>query len=249
MAYNILTSRFSFVQFDETDDIIDCEFTTQEMCLPVFDVNDVWFQFVIEADTEAESDDLCPIDGSEPVTLGLVENCGDGYLVEFIEKPTRYRISPTKVLYVWQQGLPAFFNYIDIGMCFRIMVSMPAINEQTFCSNCFQRIFDDCHTTVLQYSNDENAFGFNYCAGEDTGADAAECEPTIIEFTNQATMTIPWTAFLQAKHGITPDVQVWTYDTNGELVAGGLRVALDTFPPTEIRIDFGGVNSGFVKIM
>lgn len=248
MPYSVSTSRFSFLQFDETDSIVDCEFTTQEMCLPVYDVNDVWFQFVIEGDTEDEIDLLCS-QTTEAITLGLVENCGDGYLVQFIEKPTRYRISPTKILYVWQQGLPAFFNYIEVGMCFHIMISMPAINEQTFCSNCFQRIFDDCHTTVLQYSNDENAFGFNYCAGEDTGQDAAECEPTIIEFTNLATLTIPWTAFLQAKHGIAPDVQVWTYDENSELVAMGQRVALDAFPPTEIRIDFGGVSSGFIKIM
>lgn len=248
MPYRIITSRFSFIQFDDTDSITDCEFTTQEMCLPVFDENDAWFQFIIESDTEVESEALCEV-AVEPVTLGLVENCGDGYLVEFVEKPSRYRISPTRVLYVWQQGLPAFFNYIDVGMCFRIMVSMPSINDQTWCSNCLQRIFDDCHTTVLEYSNNENAFDFNYCAGEDLGQDSAECEPTIIEFTNQATMTIPWTAFLQDKYGIAPNVQVWTYDETGELVAMGQRVALDALPPTEIRIDFGGVSSGFVKIM
>lgn len=247
MAYRLTTSRFSFVQFDETDSIVDCEFTTQEQCLPVFDVNDAWFQFIIEADTEVESDALCP-QGDEPVTLGLVENCGDGYLVEFVEKPTRYRISPLKVLYVWQQGLPAFFNYIDVGMCFHIMVTMPSINDQSWCSNCFQRIFDDCHTSVLEYSNDENAFDFNYCAGEDIGADAAECEPTIIEFTNQATLVIPWTAFFQDKYGEVPNVQVWVYD-GGELVAIGNRVALDDLPPTELRFDFGGVSSGFIKIM
>lgn len=248
MAYRIITSRFSFVQFEETDTITDCEFTPQQMCLPVYDENDVWFQFIIEADTEAESDDLCII-GQEPITLGIVENCGDGYLLQFSQKPTRYRISPTRVLYVWQQGLPNFTSAIRISECFRVMVSMPAINDQSWCSNCFQRIFDSCHTSVIEYSNNENAFDFNYCAGEDLGQDAAECEPTIIEFTNQATLTIPWTAFLQAKYGVTPNVQVWTYDTNGELVVMGQRVALDAFPPTEIRIDFGGVSSGFVKIM
>lgn len=248
MPYRITTSRFSFVQFDDTDNIVDCEFTTQKMCLPVFDVNDVWFQFIIESDTEEESDALCEI-GTEPITIGLVENCGDGYLVEFAEKPTRYRISPTKVLYVWQQGLPNFFNYIRVGQCFHIMVSKPSIDDQTFCSNCFNRISGDCHTSVLEYSNDENAFGFNYCAGEDTGQDEAECEPTIIEFTNQANLTIPWTAFLQAKYGIAPNIQVWTYDENGELVAMGQRVEMDAIPPTEIRIDFGGVSSGFIKIM
>lgn len=248
MPYRISTSRFSFVQFDETDDIVDCEFSTTDMCLPVYDVNDHWFQWKIVSDTEDESDALCEL-GSEPVTVGLVKNCGDGYAVEFVEKPSRYRVGPTTVLYVWQQGFPNFFNYIAIGECFRVMISMPTIDPITWCSNCFQRIYNDCHTTVLEYGNRENAFDFNYCAGEDTGQDAAECEPTIIEFTNQATMTIPWTAFLQAKYGLAPDVQVWIYDENGELVAAGLRVALDQYPPTEVRIDFGGVSSGFVKIM
>jgi hypothetical protein len=248
MPYRIVTSEFSFVQFNETDEIVDCEFTTEEMCLPVFDVNDVWFQFIIESDTEEESNALCVLGADEPIALGLVEACGDPYKIQFVEKPTRYRVSPTRVLYVWEQGLPNFFNYIEVGQCFHIMVSKPTIDDQTFCSNCFQRIFEDCHTTVLEYTNEENAFGFNYCAGEDLGQDVAECEPTIIEFTNQTNLTIPWTAWLQAKYGITPNIQAWILD-NGELVAAGIRIALDSLPPTEIRLDFGGLASGFVKIM
>lgn len=249
MSYSISTSHFSFVQFEETDQIVDCEYTTQEMCLPVYNDDDVWFQFVITADTEEESGALCE-PGVEPITLGLVENCGDGYLIEFSEKPTRYRISPLKILYVWQQGLPNFQSVIDeVDMCFHIMISMPEINDQTFCSNCFQRIGESCHTSVIEYSNEENSFDFNYCAGEDLGNDSAECEPTIIQFTNQATMTIPWTAFLQARYGSTPNVQIWTYNNNGELEIPGISVRLDAYPPTELRIDFGGNNSGIIKIM
>lgn len=248
MAYHISTSRFSFIQFEETDIITDCEFRPASMCLPVYDIDDTWFQFVIIADTEPESEALCVI-GDEPITLGLIENCGDGYLLEFVEKPTRYRISPLKVLYVWEQGLPNFTSVIDVGMCFRIMISMPTINDQTWCSNCHQRIFEACHTSVLEYTNNENAFDFNYCAGDDLGNDAAECEPTIIEFTNQATLTLPWTAFLQNKHGITPNVQVWTYNLDGDLELPGIVVKMDALPPTELRFDFGGISSGFIKIM
>src|SRR5262245_4274511 len=118
MPYRILTSEFSFVQFDDTDEIVDCEFTTQSMCLPVFDINDAWFQWVIESDTEEESEALCII-SDEPIIVGLVAECGDPYTVEFVEKPTRYRVSATRVLYVWEQGLPDFFNYFDPGECFR----------------------------------------------------------------------------------------------------------------------------------
>jgi len=248
MPYSISTSIFSFVQFDETDTLLDCEITPKQMCLPAYDQDDAWFQFKIVADTDDESDLLCPVSGPEPITLGIVENCGDGYLLQFAEKPTRYRIDSKTILYVWQQGLPNFESVIKVGECFRIMVSMPNINAQTWCSNCFQRIFDSCHTSVIEYSNEENAFDFNYCAGGDTNNTDADCSPTIIEFTNQATMSIPWTAFLQAKYGNTPNVQVWIRDTNGELVAAGLRVALDTYPPTELRFDFGGVSSGVIKI-
>src|SRR5687768_3029293 len=101
MAYHISTSRFSFIQFEETDIITDCEFRPVGMCLTVYDIDDTWFQFKITADTEEESDALCEI-SNEPVTLGIVENCGDGYLLEFVEKPTRYRVSPLTVLYVWE---------------------------------------------------------------------------------------------------------------------------------------------------
>lgn len=247
MPYSISTSEFSFIQFNETDQIESCEFPDAEMCLPAFDDDDAWFQFVLTGQTEEEADALCA--GTEPVTVGIVENCDDGYLLQFIQKPVRYRISPTKVLYYWPHGLPNFRNVINVGECFHIKIAMAVINDQTFCSNCFQRISDDCHTTVLQYSNNENAFGFNYCASADVSQGAAECDPTIIEFTLQATMVIPWTAFLEAKYGTTPNVQVWVYDENNELVKIGMRVALDAYPPTEIRLDFGGVSSGIIKIM
>lgn len=218
------------------------------MCLPIYDSDDAWFQFIITADTEEESELLCPI-GNEPIALGIVENCGDGYLLEFSEKPTRYRISPTKVLYVWQQGLPNFNSVINIGMCFHLMVTMGDVSGQSFCTNCFQRIFDSCHTSVIEYSNEENAFDFNYCAGEDTNNIDADCDPTIIEFGPVATLNIPWTAFLQAKHGSTPNIQGWLYNEEGELVAAGFVIKLDAYPPTELRFDFGGTSSGIIKIM
>lgn len=248
MPYSIQTSRFSFVQFEETDTITDCEIRPQNMCLPTYDDDDVWFQFKIVSNTPEESELLCPLNSPEPITIGIVENCGDGYLLQFTEKPTRYRVNATTVLYIWQEGLPNFGSVINNGECFHIMISMPSISDQTWCSNCFQKIYDTCHTSVIEYSNNENAFDFNYCAG-DSGADQEDCEPLIIEFTNVPTLTMPWTAFLQARYGVMPNVQVWVRDENGELVVPGIRVAVDQYPPTELRFDFGGVSSGIIKIM
>jgi len=245
MPYAISTSQFSFIQFNEIDAVEACNFTDADMCLPAYDEDDVWFQFVITADTQEEIDALC--NDIDLISLGLVESCFDGFLLEFAQKPSRYRLSANKILYVWQHGLPGFKDVLEVGKCFHIKIELA---DQSFCSNCFQRIGNDCHTSVLQYGNDDNAFGFNYCAGADAAQDAdQDCEPTELVFTNQATMTIPWTAFLQAKYGNTPNIQAWILDTNGELVAAGIRIALDGYPPTEIRIDFGGVSSGVVKIM
>lgn len=213
------------------------------MCLPVLLPDDVWFQFVIMATTEEEADALCSQD-TQPVTVGSVVACSDA-LTPFSGNLMRYRISATQVLYAWQDGITTL-ETIDIGQCFRIGVE---VLEQFFCSNCFQRILEDCHTSVIQYGSTDNSFGFNYCAStnSDETGDAA-CEPLILEFSNQTNMVIPWTAYLQGLYGDTPSVQVWIYD-GGELVAAGIRVAYDTYPPTELRMDFGGTASGVVKIM
>lgn len=245
MSYRITTSRFSFIQFSELDTIEACNWQTTDMCLPVFADSDLWFQWVIQGDTEEETDVLCDIDNGL-IDIGIVKNCSDNFLVEFSQKATRYRISPTQILYVWQHGLPGFTNALAFGDCAHIKINLFA---QSFCSNCFQRIADDCHTSVLEYGGDENQFGFNYCASNEgiVGSDVATCEPTIIQFTNQATMTIPWTAFLQAKYGSAPNIAAWIND-GGELVQAGIRIAYDGFPVNFIKIDFGGPASGLIKI-
>lgn len=244
MAYQISTSRFSFIQFAESDQIESCGFTDTDMCLPIYESGDLKFQWYITADTQEEADALCDLDAAS-VSVGIVQACSDGFLIEFAQKPQRYRISDTQLLYVWNHGVPGFSTQIEIGECFHIKIE---ILLQSFCSNCLQRIKETCYTTVVEYYNDDNAFEFAYCAsGEGVGEVTDDCQPTIIQFTNQANMVIPWTASLNAKYGSAPNVQVWVND-GGELVQAGLRVAYDAFPLTEIRIDFGGTSSGIVKI-
>lgn len=243
MAYLISVSQFSFVQFNELDTITACNWPDTDMCLPVFAINDVWFQFVITATTEEEADLLCTQSGS-PVIVGHVQECSDA-LTPFTGTITRYRISATKVLYYWSHGITTL-NTLDIGECFRIGVE---VFDQFFCSNCFQRIAADCHTSVVEYYNEQdNAFEFQYCAGEAAGDDdQGTCEPLLIEFTNQSTMSINWTAYLENLYGTTPNVTVWTYD-GSELIQAGQVVKYDTYPPTQILIDLGGSQSGILKI-
>lgn len=50
---------------------------------------------------------------------------------------------------------------VAIDECFKYCILDDAKNVIA-CSNVFKRIFEDCYTTVVEYWNDENAFGFKY---------------------------------------------------------------------------------------
>jgi hypothetical protein len=205
----------------------------------------VWFQLVVTADTEEEADALCDLDNSL-IEVSIVDGCDGATYKVFDEQPERYRIGPTQVLYNWQHGLPGFASVVTAGDCFNIRVQVGEVNSA--CSNCLQRIVDGCHTSVLEYGNEENAFGFNYCNSEGEADANDPCDPTFIQFVDASTMVIPYTASLQAQYGTVPTIKVWIYDTNGELVNMSVRQAFDTYPPTELRFDFGGPATGVIKI-
>ena len=218
-------------------------------CLPVLEDADVNFQFVIQADSEGEADVLCDLNNDE-LTIGLAASCISNLLITFSDKTVRSRISPTQVLYNWSNGFKNFATVFSDRQCFfiRIKVSQYGTNYD-WCSNCFVRITDGCFTSVVDYTGDDNQFGFDYCGGQAVGDDTAACEPTIIVFTGQATLSIPYTAQLQAMYGNVPTVTLWQNDPiTGDLVDVGIRVAFDSFPPTMIKIDNGGPASGIVKI-
>lgn len=247
MAITLSAPQFSFVQFSESNAVTSCNYRDINLCLPVYESTDVSFQFIAVTDTEEEADGLCDL-ANDKVKIGIVEDCSDGFLVEFTDKPQRFRIAPKQVLYNWTNGLPAFDSKIEVGECF--MVKIVIDETYSFCSNCFQRIGDPCHTSVVEYGNDENGFGFNYCNSAEEDVDSAvDCEPTIIQFTNEEYLVIPYTTSMQAKYGNMPSVQVWIYDENNELVDMGIRVAFDSYPPTELRFNFGGSASGVIKIL
>ncbi len=246
MAITITNSTHSFVRFDQAAPAYDCIWGSIDFCLPVYDQSDVQFQWVIVG-TEAEIDELCTQDASE-VVVSLVAECGGADLITFANKPQRFRLSPTQALYNWEHGFPNFTSEIEINQCFKVQIKYGAIE---FCSNCFERIADDCYTSVIEYGNEGDAFGFKYCYAGNAEADPPgllTCEPTIVSFINQATVSIPYTASLQDMYGIFPTVQVWVYDGMGQLINMGITVAFDTFPPTIINIDLGGVSTGIVVI-
>lgn len=248
MAISIVNLPNSFVRFSEDpgpDNV--CGWDDLQFNLPVYAQDDVSFQVVVNASTQAEADALCEIDGSE-VAVSLVDACNtDPGLIDFAEKPTRFRLSPTQLLYNWQHGFPGWPGPIEDRECFRVRI---LLNNQPFCSNNFERITDPCFTSVVEFGNDEDAFGFKYCYGGAVSApdEASDCEPTIIQFINQSTLTIPYTALLESKYGQVPTVQAWIYDNNNELANMGINAKFDAFPPTQLLFDFGGPATGIIVI-
>lgn len=251
MALNIKTSKYSFIQFASSDTITACGTDGIMLCLPVYDRDDIAFQFVLEADTTEEADALCDR-LNESISLGIKLNCGDSNFSTFAQKPERFRISERQVLYNWQHGMDGFES-VDIGDCFYISVlattnSYPLVT-QTFCSNCLQKISSDCHTSVIEYGNDEDAFDFNYCNSATTDDDAGiDCSPQFIQFTNVPTLVIPYTASMAAKYGSMPSVTTWIYAPDGSLQSMGIEATFDTYPVTKIMLNFGGNASGVVRI-
>lgn len=242
----INTPDNSFVRFDGENTVTHCIHGSFTQCLPVFAEADVAFQFVVEADTIEEANALCSPYNSN-LQIGLVRDCEqEAFDVEFAELPDRYRISDLQVLYNWPHGFPGMLAEYAVGECFYIRV---VVEETTACSNCFERIGDDCFSSVVEYGNDENFAGFNYCnsGGIDT-PDGETCEPTVIEFTNVTSLSIPYITSMQDKYGPVPTVQVWIYDGSGDLVNMGVVATFDAMPPTVINIDTGGLASGIVVI-
>lgn len=240
----IVTPSNSFVRFDGENSVNHCIWGENKLCLPVYAESDIAFQFVAQAATTEEADALCMAYASG-IQMGIVLDCDqEGFTVEFTEEPDRFRISDLQVLYNWTHGVPGMIGAIQNGDCFYIRV---IVGDVTGCSNCFQRIPEDCFTSVVEYGNDENFAGFNYCNAGAVDADTATCEPTIITFTNQATLVVPYTTSLQDKYGPVPTIQVWIY-VDGELMNVGITATFDAMPPNSISFDFGGVSSGIIVI-
>lgn len=252
MALTIINSPHSFVRFGEPDSFEHCIFGTVQYKIPVFSQDDVNFQFIVQTDTEAEADALCSVDSSE-IDMELVPDCNNmEVLLSLPEKPSRFRLSATQVLYNWQHGFTGWPGPIQDKECFKIKVTISTNYGQLIsCSNFFQRITDDCYTSVIEYGNDEDAFGFKYCTGgaiDDGGDTPADCSPTVVTFFNESTLSIPYTAQLQDKYGLVPSIQVWIYDDQGQLVNMGITATFDAIPPTVLNFDFGGNASGIIVI-
>jgi hypothetical protein len=73
------------------------------------------------------------------------------------------------------------------------------------------------------------------------------CIPVIVPFTNAGTLVIPYSLGMRNAYGDIPTVMVYHFD-GAELIKAAVRVTFINNPATEIRIDNGGLASGYVRI-
>lgn len=72
------------------------------------------------------------------------------------------------------------------------------------------------------------------------------CEPFILNFANVPSSVINYTAAMQAMYGPRPNVQV--YFKEGDEYALSDDMNQVTFDGVNIYADYGGSNTGFVKV-
>lgn len=75
------------------------------------------------------------------------------------------------------------------------------------------------------------------------------CDPFIVPFFNKSSTAIGYGPSLRTKFGLAPNVSVSYWDGTQYVNAGIMtQIKFNTFPVTQILVDHGGPNTGFVKI-
>jgi len=190
MAYRIISPEFSFVRF--SDQHLDDANWLESMLpgaelgfiLPANHPNDFAYQFIVEADTEAEIDDVCNSNGGPAGAASMVVYPG-GALPETISLSewntitgtytadeviagmggSRIRISATQVFfYVPSIPLPTD-GTIGCGDCFQLIFAPNNIFDYGFfVSNVFNYQCDNTdYTSVIDYYSELDEAGFLYC--------------------------------------------------------------------------------------
>lgn len=72
------------------------------------------------------------------------------------------------------------------------------------------------------------------------------CDPIISPFSGQSSITIEYGAIRQEQYGSRPNVQVYIYDGTDYVLSDDMNEI--RFADDQITVDFGGIQSGFVKV-
>jgi hypothetical protein len=169
-TFNIISPKYSFVNFNPANSTANCCIGENEVCLPVCAETDLIFQFDITTANIQDANDLMNNSVSDiqllllDVNGNLVHNwtATDNLLFE------RYRTSATQVTYLWRNPLLGLIGLIQYNQCFSFKIyASTSINSnietKAAFSNCFILKSNDCFTSVLDYANNENYADFEYC--------------------------------------------------------------------------------------
>lgn len=167
MPLTIINNPNSFVQFGAADSFTHCVFGEVRQCLPVYDSGDLSFQILVDAGNSSDAALLCEL-GGDAVLLEIMRDCDDAVPVATAgDVFETVRIGATVIAFNFHFPLPGFPYSLKDGECFYLRASIdasPFLLEA--CSNCMQRITNDCFTSVIKYRCDEDAFGFVYCGAD-----------------------------------------------------------------------------------
>lgn len=153
----IINPPYSFIQFGNPNSPI----------IPVCDDNDIAFHTEVLCTTVAQANTLmdsvdvklyvvkpeASISSTADITPSVV-------LFDYSWMPLgKFRISEKRIVLYWPNGLSGI-STIEMEQCCKICLS---IGTEAVVSNLLKRV-DTPFTSVLEYSCEENSYGFKYCA-------------------------------------------------------------------------------------
>lgn len=170
MSRRIISPDFSFVRF-----AVASEEQAYRNTLPVYLNTDLKFQFFIDCDTIVEADAVLA-ESPDHLRLVLLEARGydddsdliSGIIYDFTTAGGKtfelVRISDYTIALLWEKDLVNLPTHIDCDQCFRLglNIQIGATNYRR-ASNTFYRSCSSKNTSLIEYANDENVFGFAYC--------------------------------------------------------------------------------------
>jgi hypothetical protein len=175
MAITIISPRLSFVQIEPYTPVFLCG--EEMVSLPFSLPNDLKFQLLIETNTIAEADavmaeaisnfNLLLVKGGPSVDAATIQANTLLNYSTMNKHFDRYRIGLMAVLLYWPHGLATYDTHVDCESCFKMAADITIATQQIIApTNTFYRSCDTCFSSVLEYTCDENAYGFNYCEAD-----------------------------------------------------------------------------------
>ena len=169
-TYELVSPKYSFVDFNPPANTQCCE-GKGELPLPIATDNDLQFQVNADCSTIDVANNIMA-NADNLIQLKLLSQAGE-VLHDWTSvenwKFKKYRTSEKIVTFLWYRPLTNIINLVPSSECFslRVMAQFDigaVVLEKQADSNLFHINTNSCYTSLLEYINDEDYAGFNYCA-------------------------------------------------------------------------------------